>query len=182
MLGLGVSLFTIFLAIADEKFNINCSYTTKEATYTKLWNPGGGMAPYYVSDRESVEWCEPLVFALVPFFPLLLLSLITYRMKDEVFHAWWSFTRWWVVVIIVVTILLENEGGGGGFGGGLAMFFIGSFYIILILGSISKILHTHLTLKYKEQGKSTTGIDKAKNIINVILFGSIGTFFLWLFI
>lgn len=114
-------------------------------------------------------------------FPLLFLSLLTYWAKDELFHAWFNFAKWWVPVIVGVTVWLEAEGGGGGFGGGLAFFFLGSFYLILILGSLSAILHTHFTLKYKEQGKSTLGIDRAKNILNVLLYGSAGAFFLLLF-
>src|SRR3989344_6183370 len=40
--------------------------------------------------------------------PLLLFSIITYRMKNEVFHAWFNFAKWWVPVIIVVTLWVEN--------------------------------------------------------------------------
>lgn len=78
---------------------------------------------------------------------LIFLSLITYLAKDEVFRAWWNFAKWWVAVLIVVTILLEKEGGGGGFGGGLSMFFIGSFYLILIGVSLVKIVRVYLRTK-----------------------------------
>ncbi len=131
---------------------------------------------------SKILFFEP-IGQLIVFLSLFLifLSLLTYWAKDELFRTWWNFARWWVLVIIGVTVLLENEGGGGGFGGGLAFFFLGSFYCILILGSLSAILHTHFTLKYKEQGKPTTRINKAKNIFNIILYGSIGLFFFWLF-
>lgn len=167
LVGLGVSVFTILLAVADEKFNLNCSYTTKEATYTKLWDPGRGMAPYYVSDRESVEWCEPLVFALVPFFPLLLLSLFTYFMKDEVFHAWWNFARWWVLVTIGVTLFVQNAGGGGGWGmngGAFDAFFIGIFYFTFIAGSFSKIIHMYFRLRMEKMVGSEIKIKKFNEI------------------
>ena len=59
---------------------------------------------------------EPLSFALFLAPLLFLLSLITYRMKDEVFRAWWRFARWWVPVIIAVTLFVQNAGGGGGWG------------------------------------------------------------------
>lgn len=84
---------------------------------------------------------EPLSFAL--FLPpiLLLLSLLTYRMKEEVFLSWFNFAKWWVPVIIGVTLWIENAGGGGGWGmngGAFDVFFIGIFYFIFLLSHWSK--------------------------------------------
>lgn len=44
----------------------------------------------------------------------IVFSLITYRMQDGVFTAWWNFARWWVPVIVVVTFLLNTMSSGGG--------------------------------------------------------------------
>ena len=78
--------------------------------------------------------------------PLLLLSLITYRMKDEVFRAWWGFARWWVPVIIVVTLLLENAGGGGtlGMNKDFTAFILIILYSVLGIVSLVKIVRTYL--------------------------------------
>lgn len=81
---------------------------------------------------------------------LLLLSIITYRMKDEVFHAWWSFARWWVLLIIIVTLWIETAGGGGGWGmngGAFDAFFIGIFYFVFVVVSLFKIVRTYLRTK-----------------------------------
>lgn len=85
--------------------------------------------------------------------PLLLLSLITYKMREEVFRAWWGFARWWVPVIIVVTLLLQNAGGGGGIGiggavsGAFDVLFLGIFYAILVITSLVKIVRAYLKTK-----------------------------------
>ncbi|HAS84744.1 MAG TPA: hypothetical protein DCS23_01565 [Candidatus Yonathbacteria bacterium] len=78
--------------------------------------------------------------------PLLFLSLITYRMKDEVFHAWFNFAKWWVPIIIVVTLLLENAGGGGtlGMNKDLTFFILGILYTVFIVTSLVKIVRAYM--------------------------------------
>ncbi len=88
-----------------------------------------------------------LIFLTIPLF---ILSLITYKMHDEVFRAWWRFARWWVPVIMIVTFLLENAGGGGGWGmngGAFDAFFIGIFYVIFIVISLVKIFNAYFKTK-----------------------------------
>jgi hypothetical protein len=79
----------------------------------------------------------------------LVLSLITYKMRDEVFHAWWGFARWWVPVIIGVTLFLENAGGGGGLGisgavsGAFDALVLGILYTILVITSLFRIIRAY---------------------------------------
>lgn len=93
-----------------------------------------------------------LILFLIP-LPLFFLSLITYRMRDEIFHAWWSFARWWVLVIIAVTLFLNMVGSGGGLGiggaisSGFNILVLSIFYAILIVGSLVKIVGKHKQLK-----------------------------------
>ena len=146
LVGLGISVFTILLAVADEKFNLDCTLQLSEKRELVDFNDGRGLVSIFVRGEKTVEWCELLVFSLVPFFPLLLLSLFTYFMKDEVFRAWWNFARWWVPVIIGVTLFVQNAGGGGGWGmngGAFDVFFIGIFYFIFIVVSLVKIVRTY---------------------------------------
>ena len=89
---------------------------------------------------------DNIIFSLIFLTPPLLLSLITYRMKDEVFRAWWNFARWWVPVIIVVTILLENAGSGGGTLGldqDFKLLVLGIFYSILVIVSLIRIVQAY---------------------------------------
>lgn len=94
------------------------------------------------------------IFQLIFLTPaILLLSLITYKMRDEVFRAWWRFARWFVPVIIAVTLLLENAGGGGGIGisGAVSSAFdiliLGILYAILIIISLIKIFNAYFKTK-----------------------------------
>jgi hypothetical protein len=119
------------------------------------------LAIFVISEYCGSTWCrvhddDPLgiiFFLLLPLLPTFFLSLITYRMKDEVFRAWWGFARWWVPIIIVVTLLLENAGGGGGIGisgavsGAFDALIIGILYVILIVTSLVKILWAYLKNK-----------------------------------
>jgi hypothetical protein len=90
---------------------------------------------------------------LLVFAPLFLLSLVTYKMRDEVFRAWWNFARWWVPVIILVTYLQSTQGGGGGLGIGGAMssgfdaLVLGFFYTVLVVVSLWRIVRKYRQLK-----------------------------------
>jgi hypothetical protein len=85
--------------------------------------------------------------------PIFLLSLITYKMRDEVFRAWWNFARWWVPVIILVTYLQSTQNGGGGMGIGGAMssafdaIILGFFYVVLVIVSLWRIVRKYRQLK-----------------------------------
>lgn len=115
------------------------------------------LALFLTSEYCDSSWCrvhddDPLgfiFFIFLPLLPTLLFSLITYRMKDEVFRAWWGFARWWVPVIIVVTLLLENAGGGGtlGMNKDFTAFILIILYSVFGLVSLVKIVRTYLKTK-----------------------------------
>ena len=85
---------------------------------------------------------------------LILLSLLTYWAKDQLFTAWFNFARWWVPVIIGVTLFFEymgSSGGGWGMNGGaFDVFFIGIFYFIFILVSLVRITQAYLRTREKK--------------------------------
>lgn len=83
-------------------------------------------------------------------FSVLLLSLITYKMHDEVFHAWWSLARWMVSVIVVATMLIQFVPKNGGFFNMDALIYLlvlAPLYAIFILGSVWKIFRKYRELK-----------------------------------
>jgi hypothetical protein len=88
---------------------------------------------------------QSLAFILLPLLSLLFLSLITYRMRDEVFRAWWRFARWWVPVIIAATLFLENASGGGtlGMDKDFTIFILSILYTVLIITSLVKIVRAY---------------------------------------
>ena len=46
-----------------------------------------GDCPFILSDIELV---------LFPILPLFLFSLITYKMRDEIYQSWFRFAMWWI--------------------------------------------------------------------------------------
>jgi len=105
------------------------------------------------------SWCRvhdddffgQIFFLFLPLLPVFLFSLITYKMRDEVFQAWWRFARFFVPVIMLVTFLINSRSRSGGMGisgaiaGSFDMFIIGLFYAIFIITSLVKI-----TLAYRK--------------------------------
>lgn len=94
---------------------------------------------------ESINLFGEILFV---FIPVLLFSLITYKMRDEVFQAWWRFARWFVPVIIVVTFLFNTSHQQSGFGGVAQGAF--EFFILAILYTIFIVISTiRIILAYK---------------------------------
>ena len=46
-----------------------------------------------------------LAEALLPVFPLFLFSLITYKMREEVYQAWFRFVRWWIPLSVLLIFI-----------------------------------------------------------------------------
>lgn len=84
---------------------------------------------------------------------LLFFSLLTYRMHETVFRAWWNFARWFAPIIVVATLLLEGMGSGGGMGiggaisSGFNIFVSSILYVILVTVSLWKIVRAYRGLK-----------------------------------
>lgn len=82
---------------------------------------------------------------VLPLAVLIPFSLITYKMPDNVFRAWWSFAWPWVFAMCAVMFVFSLGGHGSRLSGaysasllGLIMLILGSVYFV---GSTLKILH-----------------------------------------
>lgn len=95
---------------------------------------------------DFIHSIAPLVLTLLPLF---FLSLVTYKMRNEVFHAWWNFARWWASVIVVVTLLLNSASNSGGLGiesavsGAFDILTLIILYAILVVVSLVKIVRAY---------------------------------------
>ena len=84
---------------------------------------------------------EVAVSVLLPFFPLFLFSLITYKLRDEVFNSWVHFVYWWIPLSIVLTLIMP-DGQGGSFGlpslidKGVVAFLVSAIFVIVSIGII----------------------------------------------
>ncbi len=47
-------------------------------------------------------------------FVVFFFSLLTYRMRDEVFFSWWKFAFWFAPFIAIMTYFLYRKGTSGG--------------------------------------------------------------------
>ncbi|MDP2837776.1 MAG: hypothetical protein Q8O53_00665, partial [Candidatus Moranbacteria bacterium] len=73
----------------------------------------------------------------------------TYKMREEVFQAWWGFAVWFVPIIMVVTLILDNAPGGGSLHAGQDFMFLVLFllYTIFIVTSLVRIILAYRRLK-----------------------------------
>ena len=57
--------------------------------------------------------CMDVVFnifmILFPIIPLFLFSLITYKMQDSVFQAWWRFARIWIPISMLAILVSPSN-------------------------------------------------------------------------
>ena len=56
---------------------------------------GGSLDQYYL-------------FFLI-FIPTLLFSLITHKLRDEVFESWIKFAKWWVLVTLLLVLITPSQ-------------------------------------------------------------------------
>jgi len=66
--------------------------------------------------------------------PLFLLSLITYKMRDEVFNAWMKFAIWFVPLTMFLTFITPDSSGSLGlpaFGKGVVAFLLTALFTII---------------------------------------------------
>ena len=68
------------------------------------------------------------------FIPLFLLSLITYKMRDNIFQTWFKFARIWVPLTIIL-VLLSPEYGNAllPVEKGTVSFFMSALFLIISL-------------------------------------------------
>jgi len=99
-----------------------------------------------IHDDSVLGW---MLLNFIFLIPIFIFSLITYKMRQEVFQSWWRFVRWFAPVIILVTFLInsQRQSGGMGISGAIRssfnLFIIGIFYAIFIVTSTIKIILTY---------------------------------------
>lgn len=77
-------------------------------------------------DCYQATWCNGslgdfmggTILSLSPLAVIFLFSLLTYRMRDDIFAYWVTFTKWYFPVWIFCSFFFfTTHGHGGGFGG-----------------------------------------------------------------
>lgn len=112
----------------------------------------------YVSGFDCYQnsWCHGtlgdlisrIIFALLPLIGIFFFSLLTYRMKDEVFLYWITFTKWYMPAWIFSSFfLLNSRSYGGGFGSFIDNWLRG----VLVLGLLCAYLLVSIILIIKKR-------------------------------
>ena len=109
------------------------------------------------------SWCRiqdddffgRVFFFCLPLLPVFFFSLITYRLPEQVFQAWWRVAVWFVPLLIVITYFLNSSHQQSGFGGvaqGSFYFAIQFFlYTAFIFTSLIKIFFAWRRVKGSSQ-------------------------------
>ncbi len=56
-------------------------------------------------NSSCTETFDPIAENISVFIPLFILSIVTYKMRDEVYHAWLRFAQWWIPLSILAIFL-----------------------------------------------------------------------------
>ena len=122
---------------------------------TVFWTSLGMVAVFFIAGYGIPLLCgeynytcqdrfEVLFPVLLMFFPTFVFSLITYKMREEVFRAWLRFAYWWIPVSLVF-IYLAGGWSGGGFG---IPAVLDQEFVAIILASLFAIISL-LIIAYK---------------------------------
>lgn len=52
---------------------------------------------------------DSLSLILLPTIPLFIFSLVTYKMREKVFQAWWNFARIWIPISMLAILLSPSS-------------------------------------------------------------------------
>ncbi len=87
---------------------------------------------------------ESIEMALLPLAAsLFFFSLITLRLSDTVFRAWWTFARWWIPVLLLTSFFVDwsiSSRLGGFMDASMELFLIWIAYGIFVVVSLFRIV------------------------------------------
>ena len=112
---------------------------------------------YYYSHHwtNSILWLLNMIGFNIFLFPVILFfSLLTYKMRNEIFEYWVKFSRWYIPIYIIFTYIVTNLfSDGQGFAsvvrGWFGLVILSFFLIIFSLISLILIISKHLSIKKK---------------------------------
>ena len=66
---------------------------------------------------ESIcnDWCADFFWFLVPVVFIFPFSVVTYFLKDQIFHSWIKFTYYWIPISMFLVLIIPGGGGRGSF-------------------------------------------------------------------
>ncbi|OGW88626.1 MAG: hypothetical protein A3A73_01810 [Omnitrophica bacterium RIFCSPLOWO2_01_FULL_50_24] len=61
--------------------------------------------------RECLHFLANFEMILLPILPIALFSLLTYKMREEIFITWINFAKWWIPLTILFTLFAPGSDG-----------------------------------------------------------------------
>ena len=92
-----------------------------------------------------------IIINLFPIIPLFIFSLITYKMREEVYQTWWKFARVWIPASMLAILIAPSYANNWMFPiekGNVAAFFSLVFVVSSILIIASRYYSLKKNLKY----------------------------------
>lgn len=115
-----------------------------------MWSELGGEAECY-----NMRWCDgylyPTLSYLLPMHIIFVFSLITYKMRNEVFLAWRNFSYWWIPISVFL-VLITPEGNSVIMSWGKEIPAIGMSVLYVLISTIL-ITRRFFTLKKSGAGE-----------------------------
>lgn len=98
--------------------------------------------------RKCMDLNYNIDLVILPIIPLFLFSLITYKMRDEVYKAWFRFSYVWIPLSMILIFLAPEYPTSGGF---LSLYaatkgsvaFVSSTFFVAI--SLILVVYKHIT-------------------------------------
>ena len=111
-----------------------------------IYSQDNGLCGQYAWDCGHSFDLVGLMFLV--FLPLFLISLLTYKLCDEIFNAWIMFAKWWIPLTIVFVLLAPaSDGSLLPIDKGRVSLFMNALFI-----TISLILTTYKFFQLKKSG------------------------------
>lgn len=66
----------------------------------------GSCSANFICDRPHDDSMAKILF---PIIPLFIFSLITYKMRQEMYQAWWKFARIWIPLSMLAVLISPSN-------------------------------------------------------------------------
>ena len=104
--------------------------------------------PVWCADN-LIDLRNSLLLILLISFPVFLFSLITYKMRNEVFEYWMKFAKWAIPTTMIIFFFIGTIPRGSGLMSGM----VEAFFYLLALGIFCIVSLWRIAKKYIELKK-----------------------------
>lgn len=126
LVGIITLLIPVLLWVLNEKFGLSCRYVNE--------------------DGHTTKYCGIITLIVLPLISPIPFSLLTYRMRDEAFRAWWNPARWWIPIIMLATLItsiIDSQSGSSIGDFPISPFVLGVLYFLFVSSSLWRIVRTN---------------------------------------